>query len=66
MPDLDERIGAGQLSPLREWLRDHVHRHGAKFSTSELLERVVGEPIQVAPFVRYLKAKLSDVYQVPL
>jgi carboxypeptidase Taq len=66
VPDLDDRIGAGSLSQLREWLREHVHRHGAKFSTGELLERVVGGPIAVAPFVDYLKRKLSDVYRLDL
>jgi carboxypeptidase Taq len=64
--DLDEHIGSGELSPLREWLREHVHQHGAKFTTQELLQRVVGQPIAVGPFVHYLKAKLSDVYGVPL
>jgi carboxypeptidase Taq len=66
MPDLDDLIADGELSPLREWLRENVHRHGAKFSTPELLERVVGGPIAVGPFVTYLKAKLSDVYGVAL
>lgn len=62
MPDLDEQIASGQLHGLREWLREHVHRHGAKFSSAELLERVVGGPISVAPFVDYLKTKVSQVY----
>ena len=47
LPDLDAQIGAGELHGLREWLREHVHRHGAKFSTTELLDRVVGGPIAV-------------------
>jgi carboxypeptidase Taq len=66
IPDLQERIAAAELSPLREWLREHVHRHGAKFTTQELLERVVGGPIAVGPFVAYLKAKLSEVYEIEL
>ncbi|MBV9917922.1 MAG: carboxypeptidase M32 [Solirubrobacterales bacterium] len=66
VPDLDAAIGRGELAPLREWLREQVHRHGSKFSAPELLERVVGDPIAVAPFVRYLKAKLSDVYRIEL
>lgn len=66
LPDLDDRIAAGELSPLREWLRENVHRHGAKFETPELLERIVGGPIAVGPFVDYLKTKLSDVYGVAL
>jgi carboxypeptidase Taq len=66
IPDLDDQIAAGELQGLREWLRENVHRHGAKYPTTELLRRVVGGPIEVGPFVDYLKAKLSDVYQVAL
>jgi carboxypeptidase Taq len=66
IPDLDDRIAAGELAPLREWLREHVHRYGAKFTTAELLQRELGQPIAVAPFVSYLKRKLSDVYAVDL
>jgi carboxypeptidase Taq len=62
LPDLDEQLAAGELHGLREWLREHIHRHGAKFSTGELLGRVVGGPIAVGPFIDYLKAKLSQVY----
>jgi carboxypeptidase Taq len=66
VPDLEGSIAAGELAPLREWLRDRVHRHGAKFMTSELLDRVVGGPIAVGPYVRYLKRKLGDVYGLQL
>jgi carboxypeptidase Taq len=66
VPDLDERIAVGDLEPLREWLREHVHRHGSKFESRELLQRVVGGPLTVAPFTSYLKRKLSDVYDVSL
>lgn len=63
---LNDQLAAGELAELREWLRRRVHRYGAKFGTEELLEREGGGPITVAPFVRYLKAKLSDVYGVDL
>jgi carboxypeptidase Taq len=64
--DLDDRLAAGELQSLREWLREHVHRHGAKFAMPELLGQVVGRPIEVRPFVDYLKRKLSDVHGVAL
>jgi carboxypeptidase Taq len=66
VPDLDQRIAAGEVAPLREWLRDRVHRHGSKWGSRQLLERVTGSSISVAPFVSYLKRKLSDVYHVDL
>jgi carboxypeptidase Taq len=62
--DLEQSIAAGELAPLRDWLREHVHRHGAKFSLGELLERVVGGPISVAPYMSYLEDKLSAAYGI--
>jgi carboxypeptidase Taq len=66
LPDLEASLAAGELGGLREWLRAHVYRHGPKFSTAELLRRELGAPISVAPFVRYLKDKLGDVYGLSL
>ncbi len=62
--ELDQQVSAGELAPLREWLRDHVHRHGSKFRAAELVERVSGEPISVAPFMSYLRDKLTAVYDL--
>jgi carboxypeptidase Taq len=66
LPDLEDQLAAGELSSLRGWLRERVHRHGAKFTTAELLRREVGGPISVTPFTTYLKSKLGDVYGVDL
>jgi carboxypeptidase Taq len=62
LPDLDADMTAGELTALREWLREHVHRHGAKWTAKEVLVRETGAPIAVAPFVAYLKGKVADVY----
>ncbi|HWF73249.1 MAG TPA: carboxypeptidase M32 [Solirubrobacteraceae bacterium] len=64
LPDLDAQTSAGELSELREWLREHVHRHGSKWSAREVLERVTGAPIAVAPFVTYLRDKVHGVYRM--
>ena len=60
LPDVWERIEAGDFSGLREWLRVNVHRHGRKLYPRELLHRVTGEELRVDPFVTYLRAKLED------
>ena len=64
--DLDGQLRAGELGELREWLRRRVHVHGAKYATGELLRREAGGPVSVGPVVRYLKAKLADVYGLAL
>jgi carboxypeptidase Taq len=63
---LEDQLAAGELGPLREWLGQRVHRHGAKFTTAELLAREAGGPMSVTPFASYLKAKLGDVYGLDL
>ena len=46
LPEIEAQIGRGELAPLREWLREHIHRHGRKFPPRELLHRVTGEALQ--------------------
>lgn len=62
IPDLDNQIAAGQFDDLHAWLREKVHRHGAKFDTPELLERVTGRPLTAEPYLRYLKTKFGALY----
>jgi carboxypeptidase Taq len=60
LPEVDAQIERGEFAPLREWLREHVHAHGRKFPPPELLARATGQELAVAPFLRYLRAKLAD------
>jgi carboxypeptidase Taq len=64
--DLQGQLARRELAPLREWLREHVHRHGSRYSDNDLLTRAVGQPVQVMPFINYLRAKLGDVYRLDL
>ena len=45
---------------MRDWLREHIHRHGRKFPPRELLQRVTGDTLRPEPFLDYLRAKLAD------
>jgi carboxypeptidase Taq len=64
LPDLDARLGAGELEPLRDWLAAHIYREGAKLMPAELIERVVGGPIEVSPYVRQLEARAAEIYGI--
>jgi carboxypeptidase Taq len=65
LPDLDSAIEAGEFASLRDWLREHLHRHGRKYTPGETLERVVGtSEIDPEPYVRYLREKLSSIYGI--
>jgi carboxypeptidase Taq len=60
LPEFDSSIAAGDFAPLREWLRENIHRQGRKYTSRELLRRVTGEELQVEPWLEYLEGKLLD------
>ncbi len=62
IPDLEAQIRRGEFAALLGWLREHIHRHGAKFEPQELVERVTGSKIDPAPYMRYLQRKYGRIY----
>lgn len=62
LPDLDARLGRGELLTLREWLREKIHRHGKQYRAGELVQRVTGSPLSPEPFLAYLRGKFGPLY----
>ncbi len=62
IPDLEAQIRRGEFGELLGWLKEHIHRHGAKFEPQELVQRVVGTGIDPEPYMRYLWAKYGEIY----
>jgi carboxypeptidase Taq len=64
IPELVEQIRQGKFDTLLGWLREKIHRHGAKFEPQELVQKVTGSKIDPAPYVRYLTQKYSEIYDL--
>jgi carboxypeptidase Taq len=64
LPQLDEQIAAGEFAPLREWLREHVHRYGRMYTPAETLRRAIGAEIDPQPLLDYLWEKHAEVHGV--
>jgi len=62
VPSIPNDIARGEFGSLLGWLRENIHQHGRKYWPAELTQRVTGAPIQVGPFLRYLKEKYTDIY----
>lgn len=64
VPDIEEHFEKGELHILLDWLRLHLHTHGRKFTLNELAQKITGESLQTRSFIKYLKDKYGDIYQV--
>ena len=60
--DLDGRVRAGEFDPVREWLREHVHSHGARYTTPDLVEEATGEAFTADHFLDYVDEKYRALY----
>jgi carboxypeptidase Taq len=66
LPDLDSQFERGEFGELSAWLRENLHQHGRKYTSKEMLGRIVGGPMDPGPYLRYLKEKLGEIYGLPV
>ena len=63
-PEIPDQIRTGQFSPLHKWLKENIYQYGSIFTASELTKRVTGGPISIEPYIRYLRGKYGQLYQL--
>lgn len=60
---LAKHVGTAEgIALLVEWQKQNIHRYGAEETPRQIMERVCGEDINPAFFLRYMEKKLSEVY----
>lgn len=64
IPDLEKRVGKGDLELVLRWMREKIHQHGRKYRAFELVQRVTGEDLNPQYFEEYLKERFGSLYQV--
>ena len=60
----DEIIKSGDWSSMLAWLRDKIHLKGSVMTPAELIESATGSPPSPEPFLAYVEAKYSKLYNL--
>jgi carboxypeptidase Taq len=63
-PGIKDEIRAGQFGTLHGWLKANIYHHGRKFTAAQLVQRVTGQPMSIAPYIRYLRTKFGELYDL--
>ncbi len=61
-PGWDDDVRRGEFTPLRDWLSQHIFRHGQRFLPAELVQGITGGPISPTALTDYLRGKLAPLY----
>ena len=62
--DVEKALRSGDLSPIRAYLREHIHQYGTMRETKKLLKDATGEEFNPDYYIQYLKAKYSKLYRL--
>lgn len=61
---LHDEVRRGETRRLLEWLRENIHKEAYIQPTKDLAQSVLGELLTARPFLDYLEAKYSDIYDL--
>jgi carboxypeptidase Taq len=59
-----EGMSTADYLPLREWMTEHIHRHGRRYTRDQLLENATGRGLDPTDYVEHLTTKYSDIYGI--
>ena len=63
-PAIPAEIAVGEFQTLHAWLRQNIYQHGRKFTAAEIVQRTTGQPLIIAPYLRYLRRKYGELYRL--
>lgn len=63
-PAIPDEIRQGHFGTLHTWLTENIYQHGSKFTPQELVQRATGSPIQIEPYISYLRSKFGGLYRL--
>ena len=58
----DDHVRAGEFGSIHDWLTEHVHRHGARYRTDDLVREATGESFTADHFLDYVDEKYCALY----
>jgi carboxypeptidase Taq len=63
-PHWQERVSEGNLSEIRLWLAQEIHRFGRQYPPGDLCKKVTGLFLSEKPFLDYLQQKYKALYHL--
>ena len=63
-PNIPDEIAKGKFDTILGWMHEHIHQYGSKYEPQELMVKATGSKITPEPYVKYLKTKYSEIYDL--
>ena len=62
--DIDTILREGRIKEITAWLKENIHRHGALYSSKEVLKRIGAGEVTAGPLLKYFNEKYTKIYNL--
>ncbi|MCD7867873.1 MAG: carboxypeptidase M32 [Clostridiales bacterium] len=59
---VDTILEEGRIGEITAWLHENIHRHGSRYTSAQVLQRVCGQELTARPLLNYFYEKYAAVY----
>ena len=63
-PEVMNEVAKGDFNTVKVWLNEKVNKNGKLYTPNELIKNITGEELNAKYFIKYLKEKYYEVYNV--
>jgi len=64
LPDFDDLLRQGNMTPIRHWLSEHIHQYGSLKRPMDIVKDVTGEGLNAQYLIDYLNTKYRGIYNL--
>jgi len=64
VPNIPAEIAIGNFEHLHYWLKENIYQYGRQYTTREIIKRVTGQPLEIQPYLNYLRHKYGELYKL--
>ncbi|MFV0518154.1 MAG: carboxypeptidase M32 [Aminipila sp.] len=57
---IDELIASGDFEQIHQWLKHHLHKFGATYTSSEMIGKIAENGLSAEDYIKYIKCKYID------
>ena len=61
---IDEILASDDYSPIKEWMKEHIHQYGASRKPTQLIQDATNEGLNPQYLIDYMEKIYFSVYQV--
>jgi carboxypeptidase Taq len=62
MPEWENAVAAGDLTPVFRWLKSNIYARGNLINPADLIKLVTGMDLDAKPFIDYLSKKMQEIH----